>query len=234
MPDYTLYGFANTASTSTHWLLIELAAASGVTYDFVDVNFTTRAQRDATYLALNPRGRVPTLIVDGHTPVPESKACVLVLAERHPAARFEPARDSPLRARFLETLVFVANTLLPAFRDWFYAEKDQTDGIVAHGIRLLALQRIKGVFEQLDAQVKEGGYLVSTADEGPTAVDFLFAATLSWDAFVDRLAGTYPNLQTYKSLMRSRPSWKVLNDKEGIESELADGIKPWEEQYLDF
>jgi glutathione S-transferase len=228
---YILYGHANTASTGTHWLLQELVVADPrVTYEFVDVDLPSKAQRDAGYLALNPKGRVPTLVVhdDSGTPlaVSESGAIALLLAERYPAAFHAPAPATAASARFLQAHIFVVNTILPALRDWFYAEKDQTDQTVATGLRKLALRRLRDAYALLDEQVGSG-YL---AGAEPTVADFVFTATLSWNGFVEAVSAQYPNLKAYRDRMRARPSWAKILELEKEQGKLS--VRDWEKEYL--
>lgn len=222
-PTYTLYGWGNTASTGIHWILAELAT-HGVTYEFKDVNLPEKAQKEQSYLDVNPKGRVPTLIVDGKS-VTEAGAISLLLAERHPEANLSPATDSDLRPKFLETHIYVVNSLLPALRDWMYADKDQTNAEYAHGIRLLTLERLKSVYSLIDKQLAKSKYLVG---DQPTEVDYLFTATLSWDGFIDQLSAQYPNLKKYTDTMRTRLTWKEIEKKEGIVLKVQD----WEKKYL--
>lgn len=218
MPTYTLYGHANTASTSIHWLLVELAK-TGATYDFVDVDLPHKEQKEKEYLAVNAKGRVPTLMMDGQA-VTEAGAISLLLAERHPEAHLAPAEGTAERAKFLETHIYVVNSMLPALRDWFYADRDQTDPNYAQGIRLLTLQRLQDIMAYLDGRLEHSKYL--TTRDAPTATDFLFTATLSWNGFIDALASRYTNLARYRDEMRERPSWKKIVEQEKIELTMRD------------
>jgi glutathione S-transferase len=58
---YVLYYMPGTASTAVHWMLLEI----GVPFDLRKVDFAQGAQRSPEYLALNPQGRVPTLLISG-------------------------------------------------------------------------------------------------------------------------------------------------------------------------
>jgi hypothetical protein len=82
---YKLYYAPGTASTAIHWMLIELK----VPFELVLVDFETRAQKSAAYLAINPSGHVPTLVVDG-VPYFECAALLMLLADRHPEAGLQP------------------------------------------------------------------------------------------------------------------------------------------------
>jgi len=56
----TLYGSTSTAALVVHWLLIEL----GIEHELVLLDFDAREHKSAEYLALNPAGVVPTLLID--------------------------------------------------------------------------------------------------------------------------------------------------------------------------
>ncbi len=65
------------SSNRIHWALEEL----GVPYEKVKVDLAAGAQKKPEYLALNPNGKVPLLVVDGH-PIFESLAILVFLGEQ--------------------------------------------------------------------------------------------------------------------------------------------------------
>ena len=112
---YTLYYSPGTASMVVHLALLEI----GVPHRLEKVDFDKDAQHDAEYLRLNPRGQVPTLVIDGK-PYFESAALLMILAERHPEARLAPPPGSALRADWYQWIAFFTNALGSAYRFWFY------------------------------------------------------------------------------------------------------------------
>lgn len=116
---YILYYSPGAASMAVHWMLLEL----GVEFETRLIDIDTGAQHTAEYLKLNPSGRVPTLVIDG-VPRTESAALLMLLAERHPDGGFAPRADSPERAEWFEMMIYLANSVLPAMRNWFYAAED--------------------------------------------------------------------------------------------------------------
>ncbi len=125
---YTLYWSPATASMAVHWMLLEL----GIPHELARVDLDGKQQKLEAYLALNPNGVVPTLIVDG-VPRYESAALVMLLAERHPEGHLVPAVGTSARADYLMWIVHLANMLQPAFRGWFYP--DEPAGAAAAGPR---------------------------------------------------------------------------------------------------
>src|SRR2546429_3929247 len=108
---YTLYYSPGTASMCVHQALIEANAQ----YRLVLVDLQAGQQRDPAYLRLNPGGVVPTLLIDD-APFTETAALLMTVATRHPETRLAPAESSASRAAWYQSIVYLANTLQPAFR----------------------------------------------------------------------------------------------------------------------
>ncbi|KAL1408652.1 hypothetical protein Q8F55_005465 [Vanrija albida] len=247
MTKYTLYGWPNTASTSIRWLLAELGAP--YTYIKVNVSRGTEEQRDPAYRALNPKGRIPTLLIgDAQTPLTESGAIALYLGETHPDASLLPAPGSPGRAKFLETYTFLVNSHLPAMRDWLQVVREMEDGplqavvakgdalpapVVAdpaevRGVRKLALRRIVANLTVLEGELGKHAYL---AGDDLTVIDFVFTVTTTWEPVIHQLiAKRFPNLQAYTDRIRSRPTWQPIAEDEGVAGDIA-GVRDWQEEY---
>jgi glutathione S-transferase len=205
---YTLYYSPSGASMAVHWMLIEM----GLAFEARLVDIDTGAQRDPEYLRLNPAGRVPTLTIDG-IPRTESAALLMLLAERHPETLLAPAPNSPHRAEWLELMVFLANTLLPAMRDWFYADTDgEAQG--AQAVQTLARRRIEAAWDRLDAHVADGrDYLIGGR---LSTADFLAIMLMRWSRNMPRRATDWPHLGPYINRLRTLPSFVEVNAREGL------------------
>lgn len=206
--DYILYYSPGTASMCVHWMLIEL----GQSFETRLVDFEAGAQRTAEYLHLNPAGRVPTLVVDG-VPYSESAALLMLLAERHPEAGFAPVAGTPERAAWLQQMVFLANTLLPAMRDWFYADTDG-DPAGAEAVRSLARRRIEAAWDRLDEVLSDGRAYLAGPRLG--TADFLGLMLMRWSRNMPRPATGWPHLAPYIERLRNRPAFLTLNEREGL------------------
>ena len=77
----TLYYAKGTAAMAPHIVLEEV----GADYDTVALDFAKGEQRDARYLAINPKGRVPALITDKGI-VTETPAILAYIAQTHRTA----------------------------------------------------------------------------------------------------------------------------------------------------
>ena len=203
---YTLYYSPGTASMVVHLALLEI----GAPHQLRLVDFDADAQHDPDYLKLNPRGVVPTLVLDGRAYF-ESAALLMLLAERHPEAQLAPAPDTPERAAWLQWIVFLSNTLMSTYRLWFYPMEL---GAPEHAPELrTAIQRkIEGVWDQLDAQLAaHGPYLLGAEFSG---ADLLLTMLMRWSRNMPRPVDQWPALKRLADLVRARPSWKKLYEIE--------------------
>ena len=91
-------------------------------------------QRKPDYLKVNPRGRVPTLVVDGQ-PVTEVLAILTYLAHRYPHSELLPLADPLKLAKAYEVMSWFASTVHVAFaqiaRPERYADDEATKAALA-------------------------------------------------------------------------------------------------------
>jgi glutathione S-transferase len=99
-----LYMSPGSSSMATHIMLHEI----GVDFESRWVSFAKREQHALEYLALNPDGKVPTLLVDGH-PLTEVAATLYYLAKGYPAAGLFPVSDLDAEAQIISWMSFIAS-----------------------------------------------------------------------------------------------------------------------------
>jgi glutathione S-transferase len=107
----TLYFAPGSSSFAVHIALHEI----GVPFEGKPMSFKGNDLRAPNYLALNPEGKVPTLLVD-QRPLTEVAAILYFLAKRFPDAELLPRDDIEADARALSWMSFAASTLHPARR----------------------------------------------------------------------------------------------------------------------
>jgi glutathione S-transferase len=163
-------------------------------------------------LKLNPLGRVPALLV-GEKVYTESAALLMLLGELHPETGLAPAPADVARGKWLELMVYLANTASSAMRDWFYAEKD-ADAADAPAIRRLAQRRIEGVWHRLDALLNDGRrHLLG---ENVTTADFLATMLMRWSRDMPHPATEWSHIGPYVIRMRARPSFIEVCRRENL------------------
>jgi glutathione S-transferase len=107
----TLYFAPGSSSMAVHIALHEI----GVAFEPRPMSFRNSDLRSPGYLALNPEGKVPTLVIDGR-PLTEVAAILYYLAKRFPEAGLLPHDDIEAGAQALSWMSFAASTLHPARR----------------------------------------------------------------------------------------------------------------------
>ncbi|HEX4111504.1 MAG TPA: glutathione S-transferase family protein [Stellaceae bacterium] len=104
-PALTLYFAPGSSSMAPHIALHEI----GAKFEARPLSFARKEQRASGFLALNPEGKVPTLLVDGR-PLTEVAAILFYLAKKFPEANLLPD-DLEAEAHSVSWMSFTAATL---------------------------------------------------------------------------------------------------------------------------
>ena len=107
----TFYFAPGSSSMAPHIALHEV----GVPFESRPLSFARNENRTPDYLALNPEGKVPTLLVHGR-PLTEVAAILYYLARQFPKAGLLPGDDIEAEAQAVSWMSFIASTLHPARR----------------------------------------------------------------------------------------------------------------------
>jgi glutathione S-transferase len=121
----------------------------GVDFQTRSNSFAKREQYAPEDLALNPEGKVLTLLIDGR-PLTEVAAILYYLAKRFPAADLFPADDLEAQADVISCMSFIASTIHPARRiGGVQAEREVGMRYVFEG----SVERWKEVFESAEKRL---------------------------------------------------------------------------------
>jgi glutathione S-transferase len=104
----TLYFAPGSSSMAAHIGLHE----AGAPFESRPLSFAKKEQRSPEYLALNPEGKVPTLVIDGR-PLTEVAGVLFYLARAYPQAKLLP-ESAEGEAQAVSWMSFIASTLHPA------------------------------------------------------------------------------------------------------------------------
>src|SRR5512146_2012714 len=103
-----LYFAPGSSSFAAHMALNEV----GAEFELHPMSFKKKDMKSLAYLAINPEGKVPALVIDGR-PLTEVAGILFFLARAYPAARLLPG-DAEGDARAVSWMSFIASTLHPA------------------------------------------------------------------------------------------------------------------------
>ncbi len=206
---HTLYYAPGAASFAVHWLLLEL----DIPHELRRLDLKAGEQKRPEYLALNPGGVVPTLVVDGR-PMTEAAALLLTLADAHPQAGFAPAVGEPQRADLYRWMFHLANVVQPLFRLWWYPQEAAGEGN-ADAAHQAVQPRIEACWDRIDAHLgAHGPYLLGDA---VSVADFYLTMLMRWSRNMPQPATSWPHLAAHAQRMRARPTFATLYAREGLE-----------------
>lgn len=105
----TLFFAPGASSMAPHIALHE----TGASFESRPLSFQRKENRDPAFLAINPEGKVPTLLIDGR-PLTEVAGILFYLARRFPNAGLLPTDDTEAEAQVVSWMSFIAATVHPA------------------------------------------------------------------------------------------------------------------------
>ncbi len=131
----------------------------GIAFTWIDIDVTRAETRTPEFLAINPAGQVPTVVLEGGRPLAQSNAIILHLAE---GSALIPA-DAYQRAKMFE---------------WLFWEQYSHEPYVAVA-RFQVKYMGKAVAELDPKLVERGAAALKRLDEALTGADFLAGGGLS-------------------------------------------------------
>src|SRR5215475_14455726 len=99
----TLYFAPGSSSMAPHIALHEIGCA----FEGKPMSFVRKDMRSPAYLAINPEGKVPTLVIDGRA-LTEVAGILFYLARRFPEAGLWPEDGIEAEARAISWMSFLA------------------------------------------------------------------------------------------------------------------------------
>ncbi|GEP58383.1 glutathione S-transferase family protein [Reyranella soli] len=105
----TFYFAPGSSSMAVHIALHE----TGAPFEARPMSFATKDMQKPEFLAINPNGKVPTLLVDGRV-LTEVAGCLFYLARAYPKADLLPADDPEAEAQVVSWMSFIASAIHPA------------------------------------------------------------------------------------------------------------------------
>lgn len=168
--------FAPGACSFVPHAMLELAE---VAFEPQMVKLHKGEQRSPEYLALNPRGQVPVL-VDGDEVVTQIVAILLYLDEKLPMAGILPPAGLE-RARALQVLTWMNNTVHPTFTHVFMPHKFTDDEAAQKAIREFGAARYRELLGEIEAlAAKAAPWMVGAR---PGALDAYALTLLRWGGY---------------------------------------------------
>lgn len=198
-----LYYMPGACALAPHIVANEL----GIKLDLVRVSMSTKkTEHGDDYLAINPNGYVPALVLDDGQVLLEVAALVQYLADQKPGSGLFPPVGEMSRYRVLEALSFAGSELHKGFAPFF---KPGTSEETKEASRQQLQKRIGYV----DSLLARQAYI---AGDAYTIGDVYLWVVLSWARIVKFDLSPYANVQRWQAAVAARPAVQLSLKEEGL------------------
>ena len=172
-----------------------------------------RANYTEEYLAVNPKGRIPALEVDGFI-LTEVPAILAFLGRRFPDMGLYPVDDSRAEARCLELLAWSSNTAHIAFAQVFRPERYVLSEEYYPAVMASGHTNFKRCLGDIEATLQHHEYALGTQY---SVVDPFWLVFYRWAMISDYdMNGMYPAYTAYAQRLCKRASVRKTLETEGI------------------
>ena len=194
-----LYYAPGTCALASHIALEEAGAA----YDAVRLDFARNEQKNANYLAVNPKGRVPTLVTDQGV-LSETPAILAYLAQVFPAANLAPT-DPWTFARAQSFNSYLCSTVHVAHAHKGRGPRWSDDAAAIESMKKKVPQNVTDCFTLIERDMLAGPWVLGEAYSVCDAYLFTIARWLEGDG-VD--IARFPKVHAHFQRMAARPAVK--------------------------
>lgn len=197
MAKLDFYFSPGACSLATHICLEEAGAAFTP-----KPTYTRKGQtRTPEYLAINPKGKVPVLAVDGKV-LTENTAIITYLSRSYPAAKLLPTGEALAEAEALSFIAWCASGVHPVMSRFFGPQNfcDLPDS--ADNVKALATKAAAGNFALIEKALA-GKDWVFGAWSAADAYIFVF---YNWATKLGLDMSAYPNYGKHFERMQQRPA----------------------------
>ncbi len=190
----------------------------GVPYDAQRLDLAAGEQRQPAYLKVNPRGRVPTLAVNGE-PVTEVLAILTYLAHAHPHSELLPLADPLKLAHAYEVMSWFASTVHVAFSQIARPERFADDDAIKAALATPGEARFARTLADIERLAQgPGPWLLG---ETFSAVDAYALVIWRWAERRRIDTAAYPAWSAKAARALARPSVKRALQKEATAKVVA-------------
>lgn len=199
-----LFYLPGTCSLAPHIV----AREAGLPFELVKVDRASKRTDEGTdYLAVNPKGYVPALELDGGGVLTEGQVISQYLADRAPSAGLIPAAGSLARYRTQEWLGYIGTEIHKGYSPLF--KQPALEGAARDAV----LAQLATRYALIEAQLAKTPFL--TGSSFGVADAYLFTVT-RWAAAVKLDLTPFPHLVAFQQVVAERPAVQAALAAEGL------------------
>jgi glutathione S-transferase len=199
-----LYYTPGACSLSPHIALRE----AGIPFDLIKVDLKEKKLEDGrSFLAVNPKGYVPALLLDDNQLLTEGAIIVQYIADQRPDKRLAPVAGSVERLRLQEWLHFIATELHKAFGPINHPKSPDE-------LKQPLKERLASRFEFLAKSLEGRDYLLG--DSFSVADGYAYYVLRNWQKIEPAAFTKLPILKAYFERIGARPAVRAALEAEKL------------------
>lgn len=184
---------------------------SGLAYEAVRIE--RGRQTDPAYLAINPLGRVPTLMTDTHGTITEAPVVLSYIADIAPARRLLPAVGTPERYEALRWMAYISSTVHPALGRLWRAERFCDDTSCQSSVAGAAATQLADDFAHIETHMSNRQWV---AGDDLTVADFHLFVFGRLGLRLPASTRDFPNFHRHTLRVAALPATQSAMSYEGI------------------
>ena len=198
-----LYYSPGACSLSPHIVIRELGL--DVALEKADIR-SKKTESGGDFMAVTPKGQVPTLVLDDGQILTEGPVIVQYLADMKPEIGLLPAAGTLDRVRVQEWLNHITSEIHKGYSPLFRPNTPED-------YKTIVRNNLANKYRNLEAQLKGKSYL--TGDRFTVADAYLFTVT-NWAAHTGVDLTGFPNVLAFQQRVASRPRVQDALKEEGL------------------
>ena len=195
---FKLFWAPRSCALASHIALEE----AGADYSIQRVNFAIDEQRSPAYLAINPKGRVPSLVTDRGILV-ETPAILAFIAQSFPEANMAPLNDPFAFAQVQAFNSYLCSTLHVAHAHRLRPNRWADDPAAMDEMRRKVPESVGGCFEHVENDLLNGPWVMG---ETYTICDPYLFTVAQWIEADGIDPARFPKVMDHRHRMSERPS----------------------------
>jgi glutathione S-transferase len=208
-----LYYAPGACSFIPHVALETVSAACGETFDYALVKLHKGEHKTPEYLAMNPDGQVPVLLVDGK-PLTQILAILGYIDARWPKAGLLPA-DPWARAQTMSMLAWMNNTAHATFAHVFMPGKFTDDADAQAKVRAHAMTGYRAQMQRIQGWLDCAQPWLAGA--APGLVDAYVLTLFRWSGYAGIDPASLPALRDHVMRLAGQPAFAAAIAREKID-----------------
>lgn len=204
---HTLYYAPGTCALASHIALLD----ADVEYALKRVDTAGGEQRSPDYLALNPKGRIPTLATpQGH--LTETPAILAYIAQIRPEAGLAPLDDPFAFAELQAFNSYLCSTVHVAHAHRQRGTRWTDDPAAIEALKKKVPETVSACFDLIDTEMLRGPWVMG---ETYTIADPYLFTLASWLESDGIDPSRFPNVLDHRTRMAKRPNTKAALAQQG-------------------